>query len=784
MEIKQSTALYNPLNVNDVMEFCGRLVNGDPNSILTFQTFDDRKNGGTATNKGLVSVFHCRKDRVEYILNTHIKPLIQQGAGVSVMVNQGDGQGRKAKNVTKVRAVFVDLDEDGEAALEKIKASPETPPPHLIVETSLGKFHVYWFVDGMERSDFKPVQKELSQRFGGDPNVTDLPRVLRIPGSLHQKGKPFRVKIVSENPAPPYSADIFTNLLSKSTENPLAVVSDQSFEAFMEQVNAKKTPTEQLRKMLSYINQAENYERWIKVGMALHPLGDDGLKLWLEWSSRAVNYDEKTCRSKWLSFGKYTEEKVTIGTIYYLAREGGWVQSGGQEHLTDAGNAQRLIRIFGFKIRYSPEYKSWLIWNGERWVFDHDGILTRLAIESVRKIVEEVKEDEDSDRRTKAIKWAFHSESKSRIDAAITLAQSVEGVTIHTVELDVDSLLLNVRNGTIDLRTGKLNSHSRKDRITNLVEIDYPKGITVPLVWYQFLNEIFGGDSELIEYVQRVVGYCLTGDVREQCLFFLYGTGANGKTTFINILSLITGSYATQTATETFMTKQNAGNATPELAVLNGKRVVTANETDEGKHFAEPTIKQLCGGDQITARPLYCEPFNFLPKFKILIAGNYKPQIKGNDLGIWRRIHLIPFSVTIPPEKQDKLLEAKLKAELPMILQWAVEGCLKWQQQGLSPPQSVIHAVEEYRESMDTIGQWLDQCCSFGPGFITQSSQLYSSYKAWVINAGNAPMSQKRLGESLRMRGLQSIKIGGARSWQGVKIKMFDGVVIPNPAAL
>ena len=328
-----------------------------------------------------------------------------------------------------------------------------------------------------------------------------------------------------------------------------------------------------------------------------------------------------------------------------------------------------------------------------------------------------------------------------------------------------------------------MSPHSRTDYITHLVEIEYPTGITVALNWDKFLHTIFDGDTDLIDYVQRVVGYCLTGDIREQCLFFLHGTGANGKTTFINIIQQLVGSYATQTATETFMTNQNTGGATPELAVLKGKRIVAANETEEGKYFAEARIKQLCGGDQITARPLYCEPFNFLPQFKILIAGNYKPQIKGNDHGIWRRIHLLPFSITIPPEEQDKLLEGKLKAELQTILRWACEGCLKWQKLGLAPPQCVRSAVEDYREDMDMVGQWLEQCCLFRTELVTSSSKLYSSYKEYMVNAGNVPVSQKRLGDSLRMRGLRSVKVAGERSWQGLALDLFKGVPVQPPAA-
>ena len=527
------------------------------------------------------------------------------------------------------------------------------------------------------------------------------------------------------------------------------------------------------------VHTATDAVKTFKVGMALHAQWtDEGLPLWLEWSSQAANFDEKVCRSKWPSFSKHSGIKVTLGTIFYLAKEGGWSPAeAGDEHLTDTGNAQRLVRLYRDQIRYCPEFKTWMIWNCQLWVPDTDGVMIQYGIKSARKYLEEAAAIDDEEIRRLHRRWALNSESKLRLEATIGIAKSLQGVTIHPDQLDQDPLLLNVENGTLDLKTGELRPHCRTDYITRLVKITYPEHKKESRLWIQFLEEIMEGDVELLGYLQRVVGYCLTADIREQCLFFLHGYGANGKSTFINVLSHLLGDYATQTSCETFMTKQNTGGATPELAVLAGKRVVTANETEEGKLLAEATIKQLCGGDQITARPLYGVPFSFLPTFKIVIAGNYKPQIRGGDHGIWRRIHLIPFTVTIPPEQQDKMLYERLKAELPDILQWAVEGCLKWQQQGLTPPKSVVNAVEEYRSNMDTIGMWLDECCRFGPGLVTASGTLYSSYKTWVLIAGHGPMSQKRLGETLRMRGLENTKVNGIRSWQGITIDLFKGTL-------
>jgi putative DNA primase/helicase len=770
-----------PVDVGVAMRFCEELVQGDQGAIITFQIFDDRKNGSDE-GASLVRVFHCTLKQLEHALTSHVNPLAQKGAGVYVMVNQGDGRGRSAKNVTSVRAVFVDLDEDGYHALEKIKDCPDIPRPHLIVETSPDKYHVYWLVEGMELGDFKAVQVDLSKRCGGDPVVKDLCRVLRLPGSWHQKNEPHIVKIAYKSPAPLYPAVLFTDLLSQEQDvvpsGDSGISSTSDFEQWMTSQRHAAVSTEQVAEMLVFVDQVDDYERWIKVGMALHHWGGEGLPLWLKWSSQAANYDEEECRAKWASFSGHSGVKVTIGTLFHFAKIGGWhPPMAGDDHLTDAGNAQRLVKKFGANIRFCPEYKSWFFWTGQRWAPDSEGAVMQFAIKAARLELEEANTIEDDDRRTRHIRWAMNSESKLRLEAAIVIAKSLPGVSIHPDQMDQDPYLLNVENGTLDLKTGGLRPHRKDDYITRLVKIAYSQNKKECLRWLQFLEEIMEGDIALLDYVQRVVGYCLTSDISEQCLFFLHGHGANGKSTFINVLSHMLGDYATQTSCETFMIKQNTGGATPELAILAGKRVVTANETEEGKPLAEATIKQLCGGDQITARPLYGAPFTFSPTFKIVIAGNYKPQIRGGDHGIWRRIHLVPFTVTIPPEQQDKKLHDRLKDELPEILQWAVEGCMKWQQEGLTPPSRVVTAVEEYRSHMDTIGQWLDECCRFAPGLVTPSGTLYSSYRAWALTSGHGPMSQKRLGETLRMRGLQNAKISGVRSWHGVAVDMFKSVV-------
>jgi putative DNA primase/helicase len=284
-----------------------------------------------------------------------------------------------------------------------------------------------------------------------------------------------------------------------------------------------------------------------------------------------------------------------------------------------------------------------------------------------------------------------------------------------------------------------------------------------------------GGDDALIKYIQRAVGYSLTGHTSEQCLFFLYGTGANGKSTFLNILQNLLGDYSMVIDPETIMSKNGGGGATPELARLRGARVLVTNEVEEGKYLAENRIKQMTGGDTIVARALYQEPFEFKPEFKIWMAGNHKPLIKGTDHAIWRRINLIPFTVTIPKEEQDKKLAEKLRAELPGILQWAVAGCREWRKQGLNPPKQVKAAVDAYRDEMDTLGHWIEEKCRFDTSFKTESSSLYQSYKSWCMINGHSPQSKTRFGRALGDRGLFKEKQGTV-SWIGIGLKGLDSL--------
>jgi len=326
-----------------------------------------------------------------------------------------------------------------------------------------------------------------------------------------------------------------------------------------------------------------------------------------------------------------------------------------------------------------------------------------------------------------------------------------------------------VKNGTIDLRTGKLKPHNRADFITKLVPIEYRPEMETPL-WRAFLNKIMEGNQELIRFIQKAAGYSLTGLVNERCLFICYGTGSNGKSVFLGTLLKIAGEYAKQVPKE-LLIKRRYGNEHPTvIADLFGVRLATTIETEKDNIFAESQVKWLTGGDRITARFMRGDYFQFNPTHKIWMATNHKPIIRGTDNAIWDRIRLIPFNVTIPPEEQDKNLAEKLEAELPGILAWAVEGCLLWQREGLCPPPEVIKATEKYREEMDILADFFADCCIIGPEHTEKNADLYKTYSRWCEEQGEKPVSQRTFSQSLQERGYRNERTRNGRIWRGLRL--------------
>jgi putative DNA primase/helicase len=389
---------------------------------------------------------------------------------------------------------------------------------------------------------------------------------------------------------------------------------------------------------------------------------------------------------------------------------------------SDDALALRFAERYGNELRYVAKWSQWLRWTGTRWLFDD----TLAAFDRARLICREAASECNEAKLPKELA------SAKTVAAVERMARSDRRLAATVEQWDADPRLLNTPDGVIDLRTGKMRKHRADDYITRMTAVA-PTG-ACPL-WHAFLDRITGGDKALQEYLQRVCGYALTGLTREHALFFLYGTGANGKGTFINTIAGILGDYHRTAPIETFTVVYLDRHPT-DLAGLRGARLVTATETEEGRHWAEAKIKTLTGGDTISARFMRQDFFEYTPQFKLIISGNHKPGLRSVDEAIRRRFNLLPCTVTIPEHERDKELGEKLKAETAAILQWMIKGCLDWQERGLAPPDAVTAATAAYLEAQDSFSSWLDECCDRDPNAWERSLALFESWKIFAERGG------------------------------------------------
>ena len=438
-------------------------------------------------------------------------------------------------------------------------------------------------------------------------------------------------------------------------------------------------------------------------------------------------------------------------------------------NLTDLGNAERLVHNFGSESRYCHAWKNWLIWDGKRWAVDKTEQIRQIGKKVVRRIYLEAEQETEDRKRQEIAKHAMNSESDKRIRSLLSLAQSE--VPITPEQLDVNPWLLNCLNGTVDLETGNLLSHQREHFISQLAPVNFDPAVSCPL-WLSFLDRIMANNQQLISFLQRAIGYSLSGETSEQCLFIFYGFGANGKTTFLQTINSMLGEYAKQTPTETLLVKRK-GAIPNDVARLKGARFVTASEAESEQRFAESLIKQMTGGDTLSARFLHQEWFDFKPTHKIYLGTNHKPVIRGTDHAIWRRIKLVPFEITIPENERDLQLADKLKTELPGILSWAVKGCLEWQQHGLGTPDEVKLATEDYRNEMDILSEFIRDCCSEGNLLEVKTKDFYEAYCNWCERNGDRPLPKRTVGLKLKERGFIPAKLNPDRSrgWKGIGLR-------------
>jgi P4 family phage/plasmid primase-like protien len=705
--------------------------------------------------------------------------------GIYFIVNSG---GNKDSEITRYNAFFVESDND---TLEEqhTKLDAATIRTSARVET-LKSVHAYYFVDGeCTEADWRDIQQRLIAHFDGDVKNKNPSRCMRLPGWKHVtylgtdelSYKP--VEIVQFDSTRRYTVaqmlEAFPPVRNEKEQRPTKEYLD--------------APSSSGSKFYSWDELNDELKRRVKEKAKRNSRGNYEMRCLVHSGKTETSlfYSPETGAVKCLDGCSHEDVLRAFGlperpSLIGVNFGGGKLKMGGtvivQEKAeaiellthtpaTDVGNAECLSVLYNSVMRYCHTRKSWLLWDGVRWSTDACGKAQKLTVDMVRARQQAAMEAEDFQTRKRVAEWGLSSENITRVDAALKLARVIDPFATTIDRYDANPLLATAANGTLDLRGGTYRQSDPEDYLTMQLGTAYEPEAKAPR-WEQFLDEVFGGDTELIRYMQRAVGYSLTGETKEEVLFLCYGSGANGKSKFLDVLTHLLGDYAGAASFETF----NAGNrneAGYDLAVLKGKRAVTVIETNEDRYLDEAKVKAVTGQDVISCRFLYGNFFTYRPQFKIWMAMNHKPVIRGTDNGIWRRVHLIPFTQTFKG-REDRDLITKLLVELPGILNWALEGLRQWQQLGLGMPEAVKNATEEYRHESDSIGQWIEERTRENPLGLLRASEGYSDYSAWTLERGERPFGQKKWKQSLVERGYKD-----SRNNKGVH---YFGLELSNPS--
>jgi putative DNA primase/helicase len=498
--------------------------------------------------------------------------------------------------------------------------------------------------------------------------------------------------------------------------------------------------------------------------------------------STAKALEEGSEVTGWPSLSEYIPEAALV-----VLRE--WLQVRGRLSripTTDEGNAQRIVAYFGDQIRYCPEHGGWYVWDGRHWAKDSSEKILNITRETISRIWDdEIPAEPDPDHKTKLAKWAQASQMVNRMTAAPRLARTLPAVVVPARALDADPLLFNVENGTVNIQTGGLQPHNREDLITNLANVRYNPGAEAPL-WRAFLERIIP-DEEQRAYLQRACGYSLTGNIGEQVFFMLHGSGQNGKSTFLNVLIDLFGTYHKAADISSFV-QTGQERVRSDIARLAGARLVTSTEPEEGQRLASSIIKRITGGDPIVSRFLYGSEFEHVARYKLWIATNHKLKLRGGDDAIWRRIRFLPFEVRIPDsEKRPNLDRLLLERERSGVLNWLIEGAQLWLRDGLGEPKIILEANRRYRDESDSVNLFLGQVCTPDPEAQVASSRLYSSYTGWCHENGERPVSAANFKERMQVAGYEQVRTSRGQVWRGLDLlepllDVLDPGTLPAPS--
>lgn len=749
-------------------------LTGKVNTTVCFRVIPEAKKGtanelSKATPRNMVGT-------IDKLFN-QLKHHNDQGCGIYFTVNEG---GTKASEITRIRAIYADFDDADARAGEAIAALL----PHLIVQSSEPhKQHVYWLVSDCDVSQAKTIQDAIAIKYGSDKNATDIARVLRLAGFSHRKAVPVMVKIVAESEAQPYTvAQLIEGLgiTPQHKHNASDGNSDSILTSFGIEPNTAKSSVfadidrAKLSEALPFI-EPEKYEIWFKVGMALHPLGDEGFQMWDSWSAQSPKYPgQNELRGKWDSFKD--GEGVGFGTVFHLAKQNGFVINPPALSTADAPQTLHVIpfdipkvftelavaeavhKAFGLLLRYVPQTGKWHVVDEHNvWREDLTGKVDRCVVavlKESKKYVCTLIMNGGNDKVNSMLREINKAEKYGFTVGTVSHLRSLEGMTMNSCHFDADPLLVGLAGGQVlDLRTSTVRPLLPEDYISKTLGTRFDAAATCPR-WIQFIDEVTCGDKELAIYLQVVAGYCLSGLNELHVFWLMVGSGRNGKTVLLNTLMELLAEYAVMLPAEAITLRSNGGDNLSDLARLDRNRLAVTSEIAEGSHYNENRLKGLSGGDRITARRLYSEPYDFENRAKVLQAANYRPIVKGTDAAIWDRLQMVPFNAYF--DKPDRQLTDKLKSELSGILNWCVAGWKIYQVKGLEIPAAVANESNAYKQEQDLTAQFLDQTCKVVVGSKIKSSELYARFKTWCLDNGfyvpNSSTFGRRIGNRLKSK--------------------------------
>lgn len=635
------------------------------------------------------------------------------------------------------------------------------------------KLHLYWKLtepaEGDDLERVRALRATIAEKASGDPAFGSLHQPIRLPGSVHgKKGVAAPVRIL---------ADTGLEFELDDLEEAVSAMPALGWSADLGQKNDDaddgRIPATELAMRRVRENCADGISRFDALSMVIghrirnHRFGRCSLEdAWIAVQEHNVA----------MIFPPWDAQKLRREFDALMKRDidnHGAMPTGGSSdavHVEPVRRSEDAVAV-EFVLRHRRDFRhvaasgAWHVWWHGKWQRDEVG----LARDRMRHVCRDVAGTTDRPNEARRIS------SDRSITASLRIASADPAIATRTDDWDRHPWLLSTPAGVVDLRSGEVVEHDRKLLITQMTSASPGQGCPR---WDVFLHEITNGDLDLQAYLARLAGYCLTGCTGEQVFAFLHGSGANGKSVFLNTLSAILGDYAVTATNDTFMASRTERHLT-ELAGLRAARLVIVPETEQGRAWAEGRIKAVTGGERIRANYMRQDHFEFTPQFKLVVAGNHRPSLTGVGEAMLRRLHLVPFDVTIPVGKRDKALAPKLLEERDGILGWMIDGCAEWQQMGLAPPMSVQAAAAEYFQEEDIVGHWLEECCEVGADCRSTARALFGSWSGWADRAGHPSRSQKSLGTALRERGFGTVKIQGRRGWIGLRVRTgtFDGSV-------